>query len=334
MENQQNQNSTDPYSSNELESLESTAVPAEQSPGSPEAPAPAAPTPEPKKPKGEHRLKRLFRKFNIYLLLFVLVLAIAIIVTVVSYIRSKQADENRQQQLATEPLSQEELSQLRQSDVKIGGPRQVLNVEANAVFTGKVLVRDSLEVAGEIRTGSAISAPGLNVSGTSILNQVQAGNVQVSGNATIQGQISSQGNLSVAGSGSFGGTLTAARLNIQDLLINGNLQVARHIDAGGPTPTHSGGSALGNGGTSSVSGTDTAGTVNINIGGGPGAGCFVTVNFAQRFNGSPHVTITPVGAAAANLRYYINRSNNNFSICSTNAAPAGQSFAFDYIVID
>lgn len=334
MENQQSQNSTDPYSSNELESLESTAMPVEQSPGSPEAPTPAAPTPEPKKPKGEHRLRRVLKKFNIYLLLFVLVLAIAIIVTVVSYIRSKQADENRQQQLATEPLSQEELSQLRQSDVKIGGPRQVLNVEANAVFTGKVLVRDSLEVAGEIRTGSAISAPGLNVSGTSILNQVQAGNVQVSGNATIQGQISSQGNLSVAGSGSFGGTLTAARLNIQDLLINGNLQVARHIDAGGPTPTHSGGSALGSGGTSSVSGTDTAGTVNINIGGGPGAGCFVTVNFAQRFNGSPHVAITPVGAAAANLRYYINRSNNNFSICSTNAAPAGQSFAFDYIVID
>lgn len=290
-------------------------------------------TPEPKKPKN-HWMKGFLRKFNIYLLLFALVLIVAIIVTIISYVRSKQADEAKQQQIATEPLSQEELSKLRQSDVKIGGPRQTLSVEANAVFTGKVLVRDSLEVAGEIRTGSAISAPGLNISGTSILNQVQAGSLQVSGNATIQGQISSQGNLSVGGSGSFGGTLTAARLNIQDLLINGNLQVARHIDAGGPTPNRSNGSALGAGGTSSVSGTDTAGTVNINTGGGPGAGCFATVHFAQRFNGSPHVIITPVGAAAANLNYYINRNNDSFSICSTNAAPGGQSFAFDYIVID
>lgn len=333
MENQQNQNSNDPYTSNDLESLESSAMPAESSSAGSSGTAPAV-APQPEKPQKNHRLKGFLRKFNIYLLLFILLLTIAIIVTIISYVRSKQADEQKQQQIATEPLSQEELSKLRQSDVKIGGPRQTLNVEANAIFTGKVLVRDSLEVAGEIRTGSAISAPGLTISGTSILNQVQAGTLQVSGNATIQGQISSQGNLSVAGSGSFGGTLTAARLNIQDLLINGNLQVARHIDAGGPTPSHSGGSALGSGGTSSVSGTDTAGTVNINIGGGPGAGCFVTVNFAQRFNGSPHVVITPVGAAGAGLRYYINRSNTGFSICSTNAAPAGQSFAFDYIVID
>jgi cytoskeletal protein CcmA (bactofilin family) len=333
MENQQNQNSTDPYSSNDLESLESPATPseAETPTGVSETPSP---TPEPSKPRPGYRLKNFLRKFNIYLLLFILILTIAIIVTIISYVRNKQSDEDRQQQIATEPLSQEELSKLRQSDVKIGGPRQTLNVEANAIFTGKVLVRDSLEVAGEIRTGSAISAPGLSISGTSILNQVQAGTLQVSGNATIQGQISSQGNLSVAGSGSFGGTLTAARLNIQDLLINGNLQVARHIDAGGPTPGRSNGSALGSGGSSSVSGTDTAGTVNIGIGGGPSAGCFVTVNFAQRFNGSPHVIITPVGSAAAGLNYYINRSNTGFSICSTNAAPAGQSFAFDYIVID
>jgi cytoskeletal protein CcmA (bactofilin family) len=333
MENQQNQNSNDPYSSNDLESLESPAMPAESSPAGGGEAAPAA-TPEPSQPQKNHRLKGFLKKFNIYLLLFVLVLAIAIIVTVISYVRSKQADEAKQQQIPTEPLSQEELSKLRQSDVKIGGPRQTLNVEANAIFTGKVLIRDSLEVAGEIRTGSAISAPGLTISGTSILNQVQASTLQVSGNATIQGQISAQGNLSVAGSGSFGGTLTAARLNIQDLLINGNLQVARHIDAGGPTPSRSNGSALGNGGSSSVSGTDTAGTVAIGVGGGPSAGCFVTVNFAQRFNGSPHVVITPVGSAAAGLNYYINRSNTGFSICSTNAAPAGQSFAFDYIVID
>lgn len=334
MQNEQNQNQTNPSTSSDLESLESPERTVEENPQAGTAPSPLSQEPEPSKPKRSRHLKSLLRRFNIYLLLFILLLVLAIVIAAVSFIRSKQADQDTQQQISTEPLSQEALNQLRQTDVKIGDPKQTLSVEANAIFAGKVLVRNSLEVAGEIRSGSAISAPGITVSGTSILNQVQASSLQVGGNTTIQGQLVTQGNLSVSGSGSFGGTLTAARLNIQDLMINGDLQIARHIDAGGPTPGRSNGSALGSGGTSSVSGTDTAGTVSINIGGGPGAGCFATINFAQRYNGTPHVVVTPVGSAAGGLNYYINRGNTNFSICSTNAAPAGQSFAFDYIVID
>ena len=102
---------------------------------------------------------------------------------------------------------------------------------------------------------------------------------------------------------------------------------------GGGTPGKTDGTALGGGGTASISGTDTAGTVNINTGGGTVAGCFVTIGFTQNFS-SPHVVITPVGSAAAGINYYINRTNSGFSICTTNAAPVGQSFAFDYVVID
>ncbi len=278
-------------------------------------------------------IKGILGRINIYLLLFIFLLVIAGVVTALSFLKNQQAN-NTQAQIQTEPLSKEALDQLRQTDVKVGDPKQVLSVESNAVFAGKVLIRDSLEVAGEIKAGGPLNLPGITVTGDSILNQVQANSLQLNGNANIQGQMNIQNNLSVGGSGSFGGTLTAARLNIQDLQVSGDLQFSKHIDAGGGTPGKSDGAALGGGGTTSISGTDTAGTVAINTGGSPSAGCFVTVNFSQRFNGTPHVVITPVGSAAGALSYYINRASTSFSICSANTPTGGASFAFDYIVID
>lgn len=296
--------------------------------------APGSPEPDNGKKKKRGGAKGLLAKFNIYLLLFVFILIIAGVVTIISIIKSRQVSNETKAQIKTEPLSQEALDQLRQTDVKVGDPKQILSVESNAIFAGKVLIRDNLEVAGQLKVGGPLSLPGLSVSGNTTLGQVQANQLQLSGGATIQGQVSIQNSLSVTGSGSFGGSLTAASLNVQSFQINGDLQFTKHLDAGGGTPGSSGGSALGGGGTSSVSGTDTAGTVAINTGGGPPAGCFVTVTFTQRYNGTPHVVVTPVGATAGSLDYYINRTGTNFSICSANAAPGGRSFAFDYVVID
>jgi cytoskeletal protein CcmA (bactofilin family) len=281
----------------------------------------------------KQQIKGFFGKINIYLLLFVFVIIIAIVVTGISYLRSKSV-EQKQTQIVTEPLSQEALDQLRQTDVKVGDPKQVLSVESNAVFAGRVLIRGGLEVAGEIKSTSPLSVNGLTVTGNTILSETQASVLQVTSNATIQGQLNVQNNLSVSGSGSFGGSLTASKLNVENLQINGDLQFTRHLDAGGGSPSKSDGTALGAGGTSSVSGTDTAGTVAINTGGGTSAGCFVTVTFNQKYNDTPHVVITPVGIAGGSVNYYISRNTTSFSICTANAAPSGQSFAFDYIVVD
>ncbi len=294
-------------------------------------PAPA--TTEDKKKNKSRGVKGLAGKFNIYLLLFVFVLLIAGIVTFVSYQRSQKASDPAGS-VSTEPLSDEALEQLRQTDVKVGDPKQILTVESNAIFAGKVLIRDSLEVAGEIKVGGPLTLPGISVSGASTFDQVSINNLQIAGNATIQGQLNVQNNLGVAGSLTVGGTISASSLNIQVLLINQDLQINGHIDAGGGTPGKSDGGALGAGGTSSVSGTDTAGTVNINTGGGTAPGCFVTINFVRNFGQTPHVVITPVGPAGGVLNYYINRNSSGFSICTANPAPVGQNFAFDYIVID
>lgn len=284
--------------------------------------------------KKQPKLKGLAGKFNIYLLLFVFIILIAGIVTFVSYQKSKQNEKKENGAISTQPLSEQDLEKLRQTDVKVGDPKQILSVESNAIFAGKVLIRDSLEVAGQIKVGGPLSLPGITVSGTSTFDQVSVNNLQISGNATIQGQLNVQNNLGVSGNLTVGGTFSAARLNIGSISIDSDLLLSRHIDAGGGTPGKTDGGALGAGGTSSVSGTDTAGTVNINTGGGTAAGCFLTVSFVQRFNAVPHVVITPVGSAAGSLDYYINRSATNFSICTNNAAPVGQNIAFDYIVID
>jgi cytoskeletal protein CcmA (bactofilin family) len=239
--------------------------------------------------------------------------------------------------ISTQPLSDELIDQISGSDARIGDPKPTLSIESNSIFNGQVLVRGNFEVAGELRVGGALNLPGITVSGTSNFDQIQANSLAISGDTNVQGQMVIEQNLTVTGSGTFGGPVSAPTIIVQNLQINSDLQINRHIDAGGNTPTRSNGNALGSGGTTSVNGTDTAGTVNINVGSGsiPTNGCFVTVFFAQQFNGTPHVVITPVGSQGAALNYYIVRNTASFSICATNAnTVANRSFSFDYIAID
>jgi cytoskeletal protein CcmA (bactofilin family) len=291
-----------------------------------------AQAPNPQKLKPSDHLRNLISRFNIYLLLFVFILILAIGAVIIAAQQNNK--EAKKGTITTQELTQDVLDKLKSSDATVGDVKQTLSVESNAIFAGKVLIRESLDVAGTIRVGGNLSLPGIVVSGNSSFDQIQANNLSISGDTSIQGGLNIQKTLTVSGGGSFGGTLSAPQLNIQTLQLSGDIKLNRHIDAGGGTPTRSNGGALGSGGTTSVNGSDTAGTVTINTGTGPAAGCFITVSFSQKFNATPHVVITPVGSAAASLNYYISRSTSNFSICSTNAAPASSSFSFDYVAID
>lgn len=313
------------------ESLDATTTSQGESPDSGDKAQASSSTSTHKQSIG-NRVRNILSKVNVYLLLFILIVVIASLIVFVAANRSRK--ESSKGNAVVQELTPEALKQLSQSESKVGDPKQILNVESNAVFAGKVLIRDSLDVAGGIKLGGSLSVPGITVSGTSIFENIQANTLQLANNATIQGQLSVQKGLTVAGGASFNGPVSAPQLTVTSLQLNGDLQINRHLDAGGNTPGKSDGSAVGIGGTSSVSGSDTAGTVTVNTGGNPPAGCFITVNFSQRFNSTPHVVITPVGSSAAGLNYYITRSTTNFSICTTNPAPASQSFAFDYVAID
>ncbi|HPD98748.1 polymer-forming cytoskeletal protein [Candidatus Saccharibacteria bacterium] len=286
----------------------------------------------PKKGIGQ-RVQKTVSGINIYMLLFILVLFIVAFIGFASYSSNKKAEN--QSVINGQELSQQDLENLASSDQQVGDAQQTLTIASNAVFNGRVLVRNDLDVAGTIRVGGALSLPGITVSGTSAFENVQvANNLSIAGNSAVQGTLTVQQNLSVGGSASFAGQISAPSLSVERLILNQDLQINRHIDAGGPTPVASRGSAVGGAGTVSVSGTDTAGTVSINFGPGSAAGIIASINFANNFSQTPHVVITPVGSSCANLNYYVNRTTGGFSIGTTNAGGPGTSCAFDYVAID
>lgn len=326
---------------NENNSLESSPVETGSSSSLEAAPASTASTAEttgkitdaPSKPSPNGSvIQRLTRRVNVYLLLFMLLLIIAGVVIAVTYLASKQQEKAK---VTTQALSGDTLKQLANNDVTVGQPKQVLSVQSNAVFAGRVLIRDRLEVAGPIQVGGALNVPGITVSGNSVFESIQVNkDLTVSGNIASQGQLSVQKGISVGGSGTFSGPVSAPQITVNNLQLNGNLNLTRHLAVGGATPGRSNGSALGSGGTVAVSGSDIAGSVNVNTGSGASVGCFVTINFAQKYNVTPKVIVTPVGASAGGLGMYITRNTTSFSICSTSNPPSFASFGFDYFSVE
>ncbi len=265
-------------------------------------------------------------RLNIYLALFIVVILASIGVTIFAL----SQDSSDSGSLSTQELTQEAVDNLINSETTIGDPKQILSVESNAVFAGKVLVRGGLDVAGTIQVGGDLSLPGITVSGTSALDQVQINDLAISGDTTIQGSLTIQDGLTVNGQTTFAGTLS-----VSDLELSGNLRLNSHIDAGGNTPSITTGSAVGSGGNTTISGTDTAGTVTVNVGSGASSGSLATVTFASSFSGTPHVVITPIGNITSGTHkfYLSNRTSTGFTIATTGGLPSG-SISFDFIVID
>jgi hypothetical protein len=315
-------------SSNSLENLEGGEAPVSVS----------EPQAAPKKKSGGPLdvLKRLASRLNIYLLAFILLIIIGLMIFFVSYNASQQQESAT---IETQELTQETIDELIGSDAVVGDPKQLLTVESDSVFSGKVLIRDSLDVAGAIRVGGSLSLPGITVSGASAFDEVTINTLNVGGDVSIQGQLSVQQGLTVSGPVTFSGTFSAAAFSIQSLQVDGDVTLNRHIDAGGPTPGVTGGGAVGSGGTVTISGTDTAGTVTVNVGSGAGAGVLATVAFANAFNGTPHVVITPVATQGSPLvtgtqKFYLSsRTTSGFTIATSGGLPGG-SISFDFIVID
>ncbi len=277
-------------------------------------------------------VKKFFRKINLYFLMFLLIVVVAGIVVIVNFLNSQKVDP--EPNIATQGLTESALKQLANNDTTVGNTDQTLTIQGNAVIAGQSLLRGNLNVAGNIQSGGSIQGPSLTISGQTNLGATQINTLQVATNTAIQGSTTMR-DLSVSGSATFSGPLTASQITTSRLVLSGNavLQIPNHLSFTGPTPVRGATSnGLGSGGTSSVSGSDTAGTVSINTGNNTVPGCFVRINFAQAFTTQPRVIISPIGAAAGQTQYYVDRNTSGFSICSSNAAPANQTFAFDYFI--
>jgi hypothetical protein len=318
-------------SSLESDSLETGGGSASTDSGS--NPAPTDDGAKPPKLKGGG-IRNLLAHVNIYLLAFVLLLVLAGSGGGIFYLNStKQAAKSNG--LKSQTLSTDSLKQLANSDVTVGDSKQVLTVQSNAIFDGSVLLRGDVEVAGKLVVGDKLSLTGINVGGQSTLQDVNiSNNLAVTHDVAIKGKLTVQGALSVNGNVSFNNGVSITSLTVNSLTLNSKLVLTHHIVAGGGNPSRSSGTALGGGGTTSVSGSDTAGTIRINTGSSPAAGCFITVNFTSQFDNTPHVVVTPIGSGAAGLEYYVSRNTGSFSVCTASSAPAHSSFSFDYIAID
>jgi hypothetical protein len=284
----------------------------------------------PQKPK--RNLREILTHMNLYLLMFILLLVAVGVFGTVLYFKNRQAN-SASQTVSPQSLSTADLDRLANSGISVGDPKQILTVQSNAVFAGKMLVRSDLEVAGHLVVGNSLSLGGLNVAGLSTFDDVQiAKSLSVGSNTAIQGKVTAT-SLAVSGGASFGGNISAGQVTTNGLTLSGNLVLTHHLIDGGGSPSRSNGNALGSGGTSSVSGADSAGSITINTGNSPSVGCFITVNFSQRYDSTPRVLVTPIGSGAGVVGYYVSRNTSSFSVCGTSAAPASASFGFDYFVV-
>jgi cytoskeletal protein CcmA (bactofilin family) len=276
--------------------------------------------------------KAIHGKKNMYMIGFGVLVLIAGGLTVFSFMQSQKKPPVAT--IGSQTLSQEALSQLANADSSVGSSSQTLTVQSNATFAGQVLVRGGLTVATNIQAGGTIQASALTISGAANLGTAQINTLQVAQNTTVQGTTTLK-DLSVAGAATFSGPVQASQITVTKLILSGNasLQVPNHISFTGNSPGRVVNTAvLGAGGSASISGSDTAGTVNISTGSGPVAGCFLQITFNQPFGSTPRVIVSPYGSAAGNLDYYVTKTTTGFNLCTNNAAAAGSTFGFDYFV--
>lgn len=277
-------------------------------------------------------LKRILSKVNVYLLIFILLVIVGGAIALVTYLNSQKAPVVPD--VASQQLSADALKQLANTDATVGNSSQTLTIQGNAVITGQTLTRGNLNVAGNIQTGGSITTPSLTVSGATSLGTTQANSLQLQNTLAVQGS-TTLADLNVAGTSSFNGAMTASQITVTRLILSGNaiLQIPNHIAFTGTSPTRTTNEAvLGNGGTMSLSGSDTSGMITINSGNNTVPGCFARIIFQQVYANQPHVIVSPVGSAAGQTQFYTTRDTTSFSICTANAAPPNQSFGYDYFV--
>jgi hypothetical protein len=234
-------------------------------------------------------------------------------------------------------LSASDLSKLGQIGQGLGSSGQTLSIGADSLFRGKVDVAGDLSIGGHFSANGPVTLSQLAISGTTNLAGINVGSIlNVQGAAifqsglAVQGLASISGNLSVSGSMSVG-SVNASSISVHDLSISGPLLIS-HLVTQGPNPTIVSGTALGSGGTVSISGNDTAGTVNFNIGTSPPAGVLGTITFRAPYSSAVHVMLSPLTGAAASTPAYVTRTGGGFQIHTDAPPPGGTGLSYDYIV--
>ena len=238
---------------------------------------------------------------------------------------------------SVQTLSPSEISQLTQLGTNLGASGQTLSVGANSLFRGRVDVSGDLSIGGHLNANGPVTLSQLNITGTTAATGLNVGsNLNVTGNTSLQqglsvGQLGTfASGLNVGGSASFN-ALNASSIAVRNISISGPLTIS-HLSTQGPTPGMVAGTAIGNGGTVSISGNDTSGTVNFNTGGSTPAGVLGTITFRAPFTSTVHVLLSPLTGVSASTAVYVSRTSGGFQVRVDSPPPTGSILSFDYFV--
>ena len=291
-----------------------------------------APTPKP------NSFKQTLKRFRVYLLIVLLLAILGAIFATVTSLNGKKTPPPPSVQSQT--LSQSQLKKLATSS-STSTSGQTLTIQGNAELDGQALLHSGLYVAGNLQSGGGLSVPELTISNSSSLGNAQASKLQVATTSTFQGVLTLQNGLNVKGNTSFSsasfGTLTATDISMSG---TSQIQVPSHLAFTGAFPgrTISFG-VLGNGGSASINGSDTSGTISLNTGNNPQIGCFLTVIFNQPFVHPPNILLGPIGLGAGAIQYSTELitspdtgATTAFKICTANTPLPNQAFGFSYFI--
>ena len=242
--------------------------------------------------------------------------------------------------------SQTQLNALGVNKSTIGSSSVDLIITPGTEFKGSVVVDKQLQLTGKL-TASDASVAGLqagntsltqlNVSGASTFSNLSIrNNLLAVGTTRFQGAVTidtllTAGNINVPGNLTVGGALTTANFSARSLTSSSTLTIGGHIITQGRLPAISAGS-VGNNGTVNISGNDSAGRININIGTGSTGGILASIHFASAFGTTPNVLISPIGAGAASIQYYVDGITSGGFLIGANNSIAGGGYSFAYIV--
>jgi hypothetical protein len=335
----------------------------------PSSPAPAAPQPEELKPRtadsvaqtaaaappanpeaSKKLLRRNYRPSHraTFIGIAVVMAILAVNAVIIGLVLKKQASQNDLAAKGQVSISTSDLNQLGINRGNVGNAGVQLTVAPNAQFKGNLAVDGSTSISGQVVLNNKLTGTEANITqlqaGKASLAQLEvngdgtistlnlrkdlvvAGITQLQGAVTINQLLTVNNNLNVVGNLNIGGTFSA-----RALAANSTLTVGGHIISNGPAPAIGrGGSALGSNGTVSISGSDAAGTIAINIGAGAVAGTLANVAFHNQYGDTPRVVITPVGIGA-NF-YVLNMSVGGFSVGVGSGLPPG-GYQLNYIVV-
>ncbi|MCA9351094.1 hypothetical protein KC874_05395, partial [Candidatus Saccharibacteria bacterium] len=162
-----------------------------------------------------------------------------------------------------------------------------------------------------------------------------------------------QGSLNIVGSLNVTGPVTMKSLTVtDDVVIAGNLTVQNvtvanltvngHIITAGNAPVATVGTAAGTEDTQNniaapqvtIEGNDTAGTITIVAGANTTAGDLAEVTFNQAFSKVPKVILTAGNEQTTDLKFFRSAQTGKFLINLKNAPQAGQTYTFDYFIVE